>query len=638
MMKRSIKRCASMLVAALVLSLALVSGIVPGAQSGAHAASVRAAGGVWTPLGGWLGNYFNGTTGTYVYCVDLWADDLASGGEGLLIDALDGAVGAALGGTRAISGAELQMMNYAVSVHGQTSDDITAAAVSAFVWNLTSTTHHGSGEHYISGPHADAVLQKYLEISADTAANYAAGAGGSGTLTVKRDPMNHYSGSIEIAGLHPAHSLGSVTLSNAVFADTGSPTRNGLNNNTSLQIIAVPPIGESSYAVSAEGAFSAEIEPRYDANVQLHQDTGQRSVGPGTSSRVTNYTLRGADPDARSTLFQPVIGTRVQSKFVQLDESFIDVLSFSTRADSGGLHHPWYRDRAGNYLPVTARGTLYGPFDEQPALSDAVPLSAPVTADNIMVTTSLERGPTGDYLAASDVVASEAGFYTWVWRILADDQPAETRAHLPAGYRFEDSFGQVAETSITPTTLAISTKLTEHQVDIGGSVADEVTVAASTGTWLRLGGEYVPAKLIGTAYFSETEPVVSEEPPADVEVIGELSLVTEGPGAVLSESITMPMRPGYVTFQWCLHEADQPVELRGLIRQSCDHYGQPAETVQVLAPTAEPTPEPPTLAVTGDSPSNGAPLAPAFAVAALALGLIVIASGLMLSGAHRRRA
>lgn len=583
--------------------LTLLAGLTWLPQS-AHAAGSWGAGGFgWSSNGTWLGN-FVAANGTRVYCVDLHESGIGSGGdEGSIVDTVSASGGGAGGGTRALSGSDLRMINYAVSVHGQTNDDVTAAAVAAYVWNFTSTNHRGNGAHYIGGPRAAEIHERYAHIKADAEAHAHEGsATGAGSLTFTTDPENHYQGELFVSA-RPANSLGTVTLSNGVFADTGSATRNGVRDGDVYAVQGVAPEDGSNYRIRAVGEFSALGSPVFHENVRLHTDSAQRTAGPGTSeSGLQRFSANGEDSTERTSSFVPTVGTQVASTFVQANETLKDVVTFRTAAAAGGANNNWYRSPSGEYAPVTAHATIYGPFLSQPLETDEPPVNAPVAWSGIQLTTSTQDGPTVEYTVDSGFAPTEAGFYTWVWQILASDlatAPIDTRAFLPTDYSYRDRFGQIAETSISPTKVAISTQLSEHEVGIGETVTDDVTLAVYGGGWLQQGGARVPATLIGTAYYLESQPHLSEDPPAEAEVVGTLQLEFNGDGTLTSAPLKLPLRAGYVTFQWCLSESDQPEEFRGLLAESCDKFGQGSETVRLMAPTVS------TLAVPDATP--GAP-------------------------------
>lgn len=574
-------RFMALAVAALIACMTVFGGMFS-ASAPAEAAAAPGAGGYWTPSGGWLGNYIAG--GQRVYCIDVLTDTAGSGGVGHTSDRIQEAGH----GTRPVSGSELQMVNYAVSVWGQTSDPVTAAAVGAYVYNFTSANWHGRGEHYIRGPHASAILAKYQQIMADTAANFDRAEGaGAGVIQLDIDPTNHYLGTLQVSGLSPSNAVGSISLENGVFADTGLPTRDGVTNNSSFAVTGVPPESGGAYRIRAEGAFRGSGEPVYEPSVTVYAEGSmQRTVGPGNSRpSVVNFVLSGEDSSDRTTVFHPIVGTQVASKFVALGEEFADVLTFSVAPDSHGLTNPWYRNQQGEFAPIRALGTLYGPFLSQPEVSDSVPPQAPVAASGIEIVTTPESGPTATYTAPSGTRADEAGYYTWVWEITAAEQEGQVRGLLPEDYVFVDRFGQVMETSITPSHLAISTQVTRSIAGAGQTVIDEVSVQALDGGWLQAGGARVPATLTGAIYFTESEPVLSDTPPDDAELLGTTRLVVNKPGSVHSDIMRLPLKEGYVTFQWCIREEEQPEEYRGLIRSTCDKYGQASETVKVVLPT-----------------------------------------------------
>jgi hypothetical protein len=563
----------------------------------AHAAAAYGAGGSWNafvPGYGWLGNYI-ADDGKRVYCIDPLVETMASGHSAT--SALVTETGTGPGqSSHPASGDDLRRMNYAVTVHGQTSNDITAAAVAAYVFNFVSVNNRGRGENFIGGPFSASVRAEYDRIKADTEANFRRTAGsGSGRLSLTTDPENHYLGTLNVSGMSPEHATGSITLTNAVFADSGLATRDGVTNNSSFPIRAVPPVGTNEYRVSAEGAFHARGPMVYQSNVTMYSDNPgqQRSVAGGVRSASTvSFAVSVRDHAPRSTLFFPVVGTQVAAKYVGEGEALSDVLTFGVKANDQGLSNPWYQHSDGSYAPISARATIFGPFLAQPVESGEVPENAPVAATDIFITTSADEGPNETYTVDSGYSPEEPGFYTWVWEIDGAAQEPETRTHLAAGYLFRDRFGQVAETSVRPSNLALTTEVTALEAPLGGEVADAVTVSVHDGGWVQADGKRVPATLTGTAYFSDSPPELADHAPDDAQVLAQLTLVAEGPGTVVSEVLTLPITPGYVTFQWCLKEDDQPELYRGMLAETCDMYGQASETVQVVAPqiTTQATP------------------------------------------------
>lgn len=483
-------------------------------------------------------------------------------------------------------------VNMVVSTHGQKNNDNWASAVHLYVWSVADTaeynSHGMSGDDYYiarvpSGQRAD-VRAKLAQIRSEAAGISAPATtgGGTGLFDFRVDGTNNYLGTL-VVSLTPSNASGTVTLTNGIF-DTGSNTMAGVTNGMVIPVRGVPPEDGSDYKISATGTFTGTTSG-WVGEIGVYRTPGQQdTAGPGPSTVPTQFNVSGSDPTLRTPIFQPVVGTQVASKFVETGEEFVDTLNFSTVPDAAGLNNEWYRNRAGRYAPITAVGTLYGPSLYPFVESDAAPANVPVAATGITVSTTPEEGPTISYTGKSGVVSDEAGYYTWVWEIRAEDQATNVQRFLPADYHFTDRFGQVAETHITPSKLHISTELTKAEVGIGDGLTDEVTVALRDGGWLSESGSRVPVTLTGTAFYSETEPAMADNAPEGAEVIGTTKLTMDRQGTAESESVKMPMRAGYVTFQWCLVAADQPEEHRGKFTEVCDLYGLPLETAKIVAP------------------------------------------------------
>lgn len=543
------------------------------------------AGGYWTPYGGWLGNYV-ASDGTRVYCLDVLVDTVGyDGGAGTLVTSTGTGP---QGDSRSVSGNELRRLNYAISVWGQTSDAVTAAAVAAYVYNYTSVNHYGNGIQYAGGaPTAtrNAITAKYNQIVADTNANYANNGGGTGGghLDFDVDATNNYLGTMAVVNLLPVSAVGTVTLTNGIFIDTGSNTKTGVRANDVLEVQGVPPENSEGYKISGVGTFTAGSGRVYSSNGRVRSSGGmQRTIGPGSSSPGTvSFQISGSDPFDRETAFLPVVATQVETKHVSAGEELVDVLTFSTAENEEGLNNNWFEHEDHGFTPIKATGTIYGPFLEQPIEQDIVPVGAPVAATGIEVETTASDGPNVDYTVRSGFFPMVPGFYVWVWEIDYANQRSTAQLFLPDDYYFIDSFGQTLETNISKMSIEISTVVSHVDRGPGQSVTDEVTVSAVDDLWLLENGDPIPATLTGTAYYSTTEPVLAAAAPPTAEVLGTLTVVASGPGDITSPSFTLPLKAGWVTFQWCLVESDQPTELQGMIEESCDDWGQPSETVRL---------------------------------------------------------
>jgi len=471
-------------------------------------------------------------------------------------------------------------INWAISTYGQTTNDDWAVAVTLYVWSLADPTEYNS--HGMSGDvyyiyrapvSRHNTIRAYLAQirAADDAITAAPGVAGSGSLDFAVDENNNYLGTVTVVGLNPAAATGTVTLTNGIFPATGTNVISGVTANMVLDVQGVPPTDDGEpYKISGSGVFTNPAG--WLGRVAVYTTPGaQPLAGPG-GRPVTNFTIVGLDPADRATVFQPALTTRVASQFIEPGQPFDDVVTFTTVPAVDGLNNPWFASPiSGEYQPILARGTVYGPFLEQPKEADDVPLGAPV-AGTATITTTLVDGPTVPYTVTSTEVALEAGFYTWVWEIRYDEQTVITRMLLPDDYSFVDRFGQVAETQISPMQLRFSTELTATEVAVS-DVIDDAIDTYTVGGWLRQEGSRIPVTLTGTAYWSAKQPVVSDTVPASAEALGTYSVTTTGPGMVVSEDIAVGLRAGFVSMVWCVDPAVQPAAVRGMTAAWCDQYG-----------------------------------------------------------------
>lgn len=481
-------------------------------------------------------------------------------------------------------------VSWAIATYGQSSDRNWTSAVAMYVWSLADPTEynsHGmSGDSWYIGRVPSAQRNTVRANLATIRANddtIVAGSTGSGTgsLDFSVDENNNYLGTVTVVGLNPSTATGTLTLTNGIFLANGTNLLAGATAGMTLDVQGVPPTDDGEpYKISGVGDFTAGGGWR--GEVAVYTTSGAQPLGgPGRPS-VNNFQILGLDPADRSTVFQPALTTEVASKFIEPGQPFDDVVTFTTVAAADGLNNPWYQRLSGNYEQIVAFGTVYGPFLQQPVEADAVPAGAPI-AGTATVTTSLTDGPTVPYTVTTAELAVESGFYTWVWEINYDDQPARTQLYIPDAYSFVDRFGQVAETQISPTQLRFTTTLTTDNAAVSDQVDDIIDVY-TVGGWLRDSGARVPVMLTGTAYYSATRPVVSDTVPAFAEVVGTYAVTTDTPGEVTAQNIDVGLREGFVTLVWCVEPAAQPEPLRGLTAAWCDQYGLASETVEVSAP------------------------------------------------------
>lgn len=510
-------------------------------------------------------------------------------------------------------------VSWAIATYGQTTNDNWAVAVTMYVWSLADPTEynsHGmSGDSWYIGrvPTAqrNTVRANLATIRANDDAIVAGSTGsGTGSLDFSVDENNNYLGTVTVVGLNPSTATGTLTLTNGIFLASGTNVLAGATAGMTLDVQGVPPADDGEpYKISGVGDFTAGGGWR--GEVAVYTTPGAQPLGgPGRPS-VNNFQILGLDPADRATVFQPALTTQVASKFIEPGQPFDDVVTFTT-VPADGLNNPWYEFADGRYVRVTAQGTVYGPFFQQPIEADEVPVGAPI-AGNATITTTQTDGPTTPYTVTTTELAIEPGFYTWVWEVAYDDQSALTQSFIPDAYSFVDRFGQVAETQISPTQLRFTTALTTEQAAVSDQVDDVIDVY-TVGGWLRDSGTRVPVVLTGAAYYSATRPVVSDTVPASAEAVGIYTVTTDTPGEVTAQNIDVGLRAGFVTLVWCVDPAAQPEPLRGLTAAWCDQYGLASETVEVSAPivvtAAQPLATPSgtvtdTAVVSGAVPTSG---------------------------------
>jgi hypothetical protein len=518
-----------------------------------------------TPYGGYLGNYI-APDGTRVYCIDSgreWPSGTTDAGT--IVGSFPTSSGTWLDETT------IRKLNYALLTWGQTADPTNAAAVSAYVYAYTSNfahthgTGYGAGLHYING---NAAVKAAYDVVWNESETRFAGAGSpSAGVTVE---LTGRDGLVTVV-VSPAQARGTLRLDGAVVAGTSS-RQTTVTNGSVVPISAIAADSATTVTVAAEASFSIDLGA--GPSVVLYSSGSQQRTIRGAFPARTDVAARD---EATATLrFSPIVQTRVAARFVDPGQAFVDGVTASVAPGSAG----WRTRADGTYVPVTAVGTLYGPFSAAPPVAAEAPASAPVVGTESIVLT----GP-GDYSSSGSLRARVPGFYTWVWRIDAAAQPADTVASLPAGYSFVDEFGLVAESHVVPMALAATTRVSTSEVAFGGEIGDELSVAVIEGSWLTEGAGPVAASFVGTAYFvpGETAPQESDTVPAEATVVGTASVVATGPGIyAASTTVRAPAAVGYVTWVWSLDPASP---MASYFQPWSDRFGVPAETTRVVPPT-----------------------------------------------------
>lgn len=547
---------AALLVAAFVAVSALVG--APQARAGSHGVGYE------TSSGYFIGAYNTDVDGRQAYCIDIGANppfDQTSGPQ--TVTSLNG-----------LSRQSLAQLNYVLGRWGESRDPDVTSAVALFVWSVADPdvyTSRGGEAHYVQRApveHRPAISANLAVMRQEAAANAVA----DPALSLSVSMQDQYRGTLTVSAT-PGTLTGPAQLTGAVF-DDGSSNRT-LGAGT-YPITGTPGDGAPSYqagaSISVDGAGLG-------ARVDLYTTPGSQrllSAVTGSASGLSASAQTGTiDLD-----FQPQITTQVAARFVAQGAAFVDQLTVSVTKGT------WTKLN-GSRIPVQATGTLYGPFDSQPAEAPSPPSGAPVVG-----TVSVTLTGAGTYTSPGTLRAPASGFYTWVWRI---DKNAQGQYGKYLTGSFADRFARVTETSVVAFQPELTSRVDAHLADPGQAVGDTVEVYSSNGDWLRVDDAYVPVtfeasilQVPGTRPPTVCGgPVATREPAdatADPEVVASVRLTVTGPGTYASPSVTLP-DPGFVTWVWRVVKADQPATWRDYIAGDWqDAYGLAAETTSVRWP------------------------------------------------------
>lgn len=482
-MRRRFRATVQKAATALAVVAVAMTGMVV-ATAPAHAATIGAGFGTVDNSIGWQGAFIlpDGSRG---YCIEPGiSNPLGATTDGGIQESV---VSNSPYGDAAVSPDNLARINYLVSTFGQTDDNIEAAAVSFAVKALANPSAMYDSHGY-SGPENLPSYVNWVLVGNAGAAN--AGAVGvraqqlfdaaqivtagpsvtpNGTLVFVIHVPDVTQGTVTASTATP--STGTITLTGAIFPDTGSNTLAGATAGGTYAITALAPEDGSPMQVSGEALFGS-TSGGWRGAVRAWNTVGQQTVAGGAGAVQSAFTMTGQDPYQRAPLFETVVATTA-STYIQPGEPFVDAVNFGLAEGSAS----WVRSQSGNHLPVAAQGTVYGPFATQPAESEDVPADATI-AGTATITTSAE-GPNVTYTATSDTVAETSGFYTWVWTIVEADQGPITQLYMTDGYAYQDRFGQVVETSLVGPTV---TTQAQAGAKPGETITDTAIVAGSLPT------------------------------------------------------------------------------------------------------------------------------------------------------------
>ncbi len=537
-----------------LLALLVIAGSFALGPQAAHAGSEGV--GYWSD-GAFLGAYNTDVDGRQAYCADLDADPPygnTSGPE--RITSLD-----------SLSRQQLAELNYVMDRWGQSGDPNVTAAVALHVWSVASpgryNSHGMSGDdYYIARAPASergTILANLAAMRQEAAANAVT----DPSLSLSLEMSDQYAGTLTVA-THPAGLTGAATLSDAVFADRSSARTIGTGAHP---ITGTPADGVPSYRVGASMNIDAA---GYGAALDLYTTPGKQRLIAAVTGSSTGLSASAESPLIELD-FQPEITTQVTSRYVAEGDAFVDGLTVSVSKGT------WIH-LGGNPIEVTATGTLYGPFDEQPTEADTPPVGAPVAGTETVTLTG-----TGSYTSPGTIVAPESGVYTWVWSI---DKAAHGENAKYLTDSFTDRFGQVTETSVVPFQPDAISEADQRLAVPGDALTDTITVSSSNGAWLKKDGAFIPVVFEGTAY-----QVPGTLPPAQNAAIdpnavplGTVTVTADGPGVYTSPPVIAPTG-GFVTWVWEVRITTQPEWVRDYLATDwADEYGISVETTSVRWP------------------------------------------------------
>jgi hypothetical protein len=466
--------------AALVLT---VIGLVATAPS-ASAADRGVGFGTWAPLSahGWHGSMVVGGVHTYCILPGLPAPTGASTDHGVRSDA---------GG---LSPVQLAGINRLVSTYGQTDDPVQAAAVG---WAVKAIAHRDTALHswgYGGDSLAEAVrwsLDRLVPEHAGAVAElaeryYAEGSATTvpetdATLRLMTDESDPRRGTVRLDG--GAGTEATLTLTHAVFADTGEAVREGAPRGEDLAIRATPPEDATPFRVGASARLTAAFAPA----VRYVTTAGQQdTAGPGGG---VEYTVETTDETPRPVVFSPGISTQVAAAEATSGPFIDDV----TIAPVDGV---WPRTDEGSLVALRASATVYR-TEQQPEPTAEIPDDAEAVGELELVTDPELGG--GTYRVTSEWELPGPGVYTAVWRIVAAEQEPEVARHLERDYVWAEEFGtpsQVVRVPVPPAPPASEAP----------PAVDEAPVLAVTGadeSTPRVAGAGLAVLLLGGALLAQ---------------------------------------------------------------------------------------------------------------------------------------
>lgn len=543
------RRMASLLVVLLVAAGSVVLGTSP-AHAGSHGAG-------YDEGLGFLGAYSTDIDGRQAYCIDL--------GEAAPSAQTSGPQ--TVGSLDSLSRQQLAELNYVLDRWGQSSDPNITAAVALYVWSVADpgiyNSHGMSGDDYYVARAPSGVRGTILGNLAVMRQEASVNAVTDPSLTLGLSMADQYAGTLTVSA-HPASLQGTATLTDAVFVGGGSSRTVGVGQ---YGITGTPADGAASYRIEASMSVAAA---GYGAQVDLYTTPGSQRLIAAVAGSSTGLSAHAQTPVIELD-FQPEVGTQVASRFVAEGDAFVDALTVTVTKGT------WIKVD-GQRVPITATGTLYGPFDEQLTEADAPPGGAPIAGVEVVTLTGA-----GTYTSPGTITAPESGFYTWVWQIDKTEQGANGKYLTDS---FTDRFGRVAETSVVPFQPQAVSEADQHLAVPGDALTDTITVTSSNGAWLKRDGAVIPVVFEGTAYQvpGTLPPAQDGAVPSGAVPLGTVTVTADGPGVYTAPEVVAP-QGGFVTWVWQMRKSSQPEWVRDYLAADwTDDYGIPVETTSVRWP------------------------------------------------------
>lgn len=541
------RRMAALLVVLLISAGSLVLGSSP-ALAGSRGVGYENS-------EGFIGAYNTDVDGRQAYCIDLGAASPFGQTSGPhTVTSLD-----------SLSRQQLAQLNYVLDRWGQSSNPDVTAAVAIYVWSVADASTYasiGGADSLVA--RAPASVRGQILANVETMRQEAAvNAVTDPSLSLDLSTSDQYAGTLSVSA-HPASLQGTATLTGAVFSDGGVSRTVGVGQ---YAITGTPADGAASYRVGASMSVDAA---GYGAKVDLYETPGAQRLIAAVAGSSTGLSAEARTPVIELD-FQPEIGTQVASRFVAEGDAFVDELAVTVTKGT------WITVD-GRPAAITATGTLYGPFDEQPTEADAPPAAAPIAGIEEVTLTGA-----GSYTSPGTITVPASGFYTWVWQIDKNAQGASAK-YLTGS--FTDRFGQVAETSVVPFQPKAVSEADQHLAVHGDALTDTIEVSSSNGAWLKRDGDFIPVIFEGTAYQvpGTLPPVQGARVPAGAVALGTVSITATGPGSYTSPAVVAPTG-GFVTWVWEVRKASQPQWVRDYVASDRrDDYGIAVETTSVRWP------------------------------------------------------